>query len=211
MYALDVPSFMLSKCNPTEPRLVVGISPMAFCDPRRFWKKDQQAYERYIQKLGNFCAKLAEQKYSLHFFSTELWFNSQAIADLESATREAADPDLPILIQSEPITGIYDLMKRLSLVDVVITCRFHGVVFAHLMNVPVLAIAHHPKVATVMNAFGLSDYCVEINDFDDEMLMAIFQRLLTNAQEIKAAIARNVGLCQKALNYQFNELFPISR
>ena len=170
VYAFEVPEFTLKRGrrSMSEAQLAVGISPMAFCDPRRYWKKDQAMYERYIRNLGLFCARLAKQRHTLHFFSTELWWDSYALADLEIATREAAGPDISVRIRSEPINDVYELLERLSLVDVLITCRFHGVVFAQLMNVPVLAIAHHPKVTTVMSDFGLSEYCVDIHHFDDE-------------------------------------------
>jgi polysaccharide pyruvyl transferase WcaK-like protein len=41
--------------------------------------------------------------------------------------------------------------------DYVVTCRLHGVIFAHLLNKPVLTIAHHPKVTELMAALGLSE------------------------------------------------------
>jgi polysaccharide pyruvyl transferase WcaK-like protein len=52
----------------------------------------------------------------------------------------------------------HDLLATMSGMDYVITCRFHGVVFAHLLNKPVLAIAHHPKVVDLMTDLELSSY-----------------------------------------------------
>jgi hypothetical protein len=39
------------------------------------------------------------------------------------------------------------------------TCRFHGVIFAHLLNKPILAVARHPKVTELMVGLELSNYC----------------------------------------------------
>jgi len=39
--------------------------------------------------------------------------------------------------------------------DYVVTCRFHGVIFVHLLNKPILAVARHPKVAELMAGLEL--------------------------------------------------------
>jgi hypothetical protein len=83
-----------------------------------------------------------------------------------------------------------------------------GVVFAHLLNVPVLAIAHHPKVATLMDDFELSKYCLDIRNLDVDLLTSTFDRLVANMEEIKACVPRKVACYQRELALQFDHLFP---
>jgi len=39
--------------------------------------------------------------------------------------------------------------------DYVVTYRFHGVIFAHLLNKPILAVARHPKAIELMAGLDL--------------------------------------------------------
>jgi polysaccharide pyruvyl transferase WcaK-like protein len=96
----------------------------------------------------------------------------------------------------------------MSLMDYVVTCRFHGVVFAHLMNKPVLALSHHPKVAALMSDMGLSRYCVDIQFSDLSLLNETFTDLVMNKDEIKARLQQILMFHRKALSTQFDELFP---
>jgi len=50
--------------------------------------------------------------------------------------------------------------------DYVVTCRFHDVIFAHLLDKPILAGARHPKVSELMVGLELFDCCMDIRDFN---------------------------------------------
>jgi len=56
----------------------------------------------------------------------------------------------------EPVDSVDGPLSRMAAMDYIVTCRFHGVVLAHILNKPVLAISHHPKVTDLMAALGLS-------------------------------------------------------
>jgi polysaccharide pyruvyl transferase WcaK-like protein len=88
--------------------------------------------------------------------------------------------------------------------DYIVTCRFHGVVFAHLLNKPVLAIAHHPKVAELMSDLELSAYCVDIRDFDPNLLAERFAMMVVRTEEIKAHMAARLTGNRQLLRLQFD-------
>jgi polysaccharide pyruvyl transferase WcaK-like protein len=81
------------------------------------------------------------------------------------------------------------------------------VIFAHLLNKPVLAIAHHPKVTELMADLGLSSYCVDIRDFDVSLLADRFASMVKNAEEIKSRMAARLTSNRQQLRCQFDELF----
>jgi polysaccharide pyruvyl transferase WcaK-like protein len=191
-----------------ESELVIGISPMAWRDPRRYWDKDQSSYECFIRKLADFCARLIRSHHRLRLFSSDIWFDSQAIVDLEAAIKNDFAIDTASCITCEPISGIDDFLSQLSQVDCLVTCKFHGVVFGHLLNVPLLAIAHHPKVSTLMEDFELAEYCVDIRKFDVGLLTETFERLVANIDDIKVRTPQKVAFYRRELAAQFDQLFP---
>ena len=128
--------------------------------------------------------------------------------DVTSALTKNANGHSRSGIMRAPISEMEGLLSQMSRMDYIVACRFHGVVFAHLMNIPVLAISHHPKVATLMNDLGLSEYCVDIRAFDPDLLMETFVRLAEKRNDVKARMAEKAADYKRRLTVQFDTLFP---
>jgi polysaccharide pyruvyl transferase WcaK-like protein len=204
VYGLDVAPFRMSRIQARD-QAIVGISPMAFCDPRRYWIQDPRVYQDFIRKIAQFGSWLSHC-YGVTLFSTDIWFDSETLEDLDGALKNETGMDETHLLPRARIATTEELLSHMSSIDYIITCRFHGVVFAHLMNIPVIAISHHPKVATLMNDFGLSEYCLDMNTFDFELLTATFTRMVRNQDSIRARMAEKVALYSNAVTAQFNQL-----
>ncbi len=179
---------------------------MAYCDPRRYWLQDQDVYEAFVRKLVLFGVWLSGH-YRLTLFSTDIWFDSQTMDRVEADLREETCFDARHLLARGPITTADTLLAHMSSMDFVITCRFHGVVFAHLMNIPVIALSHHPKVTTLMADIGLAEYCLDIDTFDQEDLKTAFARMVTSQADIKARMAEKLTFYRNELTRQFDMLF----
>jgi polysaccharide pyruvyl transferase WcaK-like protein len=207
VYSLE---FATPNRNPlaTVPGPTVGFAPMPYPDQGRSpTQRDQILYEAFIGKLASFASWLASQSYALTFFGTDIGVDPQAIKDLQNAL-QCQNPDRPQQYGiSHPVESVQDLLATMSGMDYVVTCRFHGVVFAHLLNKPVLAIAHHPKVSELMSDLELSTYCVDIRDFDPNLLAERFALMVARAQEIKTRMATKLSRNRRLLGNQFDELF----
>jgi polysaccharide pyruvyl transferase WcaK-like protein len=123
---------------------------------------------------------------------------------LKNHVGAAASPSITL----EPVHAFPGLITAIRGSEYIVTCRYHGVVLAHLMNRPVLAISHHPKIATLMRDLGLSEYCVDIRAFDLDLLRDKFTRLVENRDEIKARMSDKAGRYNRDLKAQFDRLFP---
>jgi len=187
--------------------LVIGIAPMAYGDSSRHWVDDNNGYRHLIGNLAEFCVRMLERGYRIKLFSSDIWFDSQAITDLDAAIRENVPALTSDRVTREVVENIDDMFAALSLLDFYVTCRFHGVVFASLLNVPTLALAPHPKVTALMESLGVADYCIDISRCDAGDLTARADRLIANMDEVKALIGRNVAQFQAQLNLQFDDLF----
>jgi len=148
---------------------------------------------------------MVRHSYSLKLFGTDIGVDPLAIEDLQ---RELWDQHGVVASAVDGVKAVDDLLDALSGMDYVVTSRYHGVIFAHLANRPVLAISHHSKVATLMGELGLSQYCVEIEQFDPKALIDTFGSMVMNAEEIKRSMAAHAALYKKELAIQFDSLFP---
>lgn len=188
---------------PRQPsaRLAVGISPM-----RVYWDSDSNVYARQIKELGKFGRWLAEEGHNLCLFSTENPSDDEPIADLASSIGERG---AEVRWDCPKIDDLDSLLRCMTKLDYVLTCRFHGVVFAHLMKIPVIAIAHHPKVTTLMQDIGLSEYCIDFNQFDAERLREVFGKVVERNAAIKRDMSQKADMFRRELALQFDRLFPL--
>ena len=89
----------------------------------------------------------------------------------------------------------------------IVTCRFHGVIFTHLLNKPVLALSHHLKVTLLTDDLGLSRYCFDIHTCDAASLTKAFRSLVQNGSEIKSRMNEKSAHYKGGLSLQFDDLF----
>jgi polysaccharide pyruvyl transferase WcaK-like protein len=205
VYGLEI-SALCSDSPKRHGQPLVGIAPMPYpADPPFDPKKDTIIYEELIAKLATFASLLSHSSYRLAVFGTDIGADPEAIQDLRTKLEVDYQVSTPLY---QPIEYLKDALIRMSAFDYVVTCRFHGVVFAHLLNKPVLAIAHHPKVTNLMNALGLSKYCVDIRTFDPRSLVDTFECLVNDREEVKCRMASTLKNYKSSLRVQFDELWP---
>lgn len=62
-------------------------------------------------------------------------------------------------------------------IHIIVTMRYHGVIAAIQLGIPVIALDIYPKVRTVMTSCGLEEYCIKLHEFDKvKYLMAKIKR-----------------------------------
>lgn len=207
VYGLDVTNRSLRE---QSARPIVGFAPMPYPEPRPWLSENAPVvYDEFIQKLANFASWLVGQSYALTMFGTDIGVDPLAIEDLEMALLSCHGVISSQYSVSRSVKSVQDLLATMSEIDFVVTCRFHGVVFAHLLNKPVLAISHHPKVMDLMTDLGLSNYCVDVQDFDPKLLAEKFASMVIHAEEIKSRMAMSLTGNRQRLMRQFDELFRV--
>jgi polysaccharide pyruvyl transferase WcaK-like protein len=107
-------------------------------------------------------------------------------------------------IIDEPASSVDQLLSQLAATDLVVATRFHNVLFALLLNKPVISISFHPKCVSLMSAMGLSEYCQDINHLDANRLIEQFCDLEKNAQKVRSWIKQKRDEFRRALDEQYN-------
>jgi polysaccharide pyruvyl transferase WcaK-like protein len=189
---------------------IVGFAPMPYPDPDPSGYsagKDQIVYDQFIRKLANFASWLVDKSYALAIFGTDIGVDPLAIEHLQLALLSLHSISPSQYSVTHSVNSPQELLATISRMDYVVTCRFHGVVFAHLLNKPVLAISPHPKVMDLMTDLELSGYCVDIRDFDPKLLAERFASMVINAEDIKSRMAASLTRNRQQLKSQFDELF----
>jgi polysaccharide pyruvyl transferase WcaK-like protein len=210
-YSLEIDAANAPLAPPARGRGIVGLAPMAFGDPRLSAKHDPAVYHAFIRQLAGFASWLLKNGYCVTLFCTDIGVDPPAIEDVERLLQD--DYDIPTAVADGSLRRVHqwstqELLLNMSSMDYAVVVRFHAVVFAHMLNIPILAINHHSKVRAQMMDLGLSEYCVNMENLDLGTLGGTFESLVTNRAEIKRGMSKKLAYYRAKLANQFDELFP---
>jgi len=89
-----------------------------------------------------------------------------------------------------------ELRAAYAHMDYIIGSRMHTAIFALSLGIPVILIGYQPKAAGVMELFGLSQFCYEIEAIEEERLVSDLSKLLENREEFRQAILKRYSEIQ---------------
>ena len=190
-------------------RLVVGLNPLPFFDPRYWPEQDAARYESYVAKLATFAAWLKARGHSVVFFPTQLRADPPVIEDIRTSMGGAGETIGDDPIADRPMLTLDDLILRLSMMDVVVATRYHGVLLAAAVHRPVLAIAYYQKTIDLMTQIGQPDYVVDITSFDAASLAKRFVMIESNIQSIRREIEQRALGLRQAVKKECDRVFRL--
>ena len=94
-------------------------------------------------------------------------------------------------------------MSQIAATDAVVATRFHNTLLALLCEKPVISISFHHKCDSLMNAMGMSDYCLNSGDLESNKSIETFCRLEVNADVLKSVIKQRNNKFRDALDQQY--------
>jgi polysaccharide pyruvyl transferase WcaK-like protein len=207
VYALEVAEPVKRIALPlTKP--TVGLNPIGFCDPHLWPRKDAAVYHGYLEKLANFSLWLLEHGYNLRVYTTDILVDRNAIQDLKVrlhsrlSSSEAVDE-----IFRTPSESVKDVLSEMSEFDYVVTSKFHGIIFSHLLMKPVISLSYQRKMDFAMRAVGQGHFSASIDRFNLDWLIKAFCSLVDESKSIRSELAAAVEANASALSQQFDTLF----
>lgn len=188
---------------------IVGINPVPFSDPQYWLGSSDLTYETYIRKLAEFAVWLVQREYGVLFFPTQLRVDPQVIKDIRIVITQSITLDLQQKIVDHPVHSFDDLASAISMTDMVIATRFHGVVIPYMLNKPVLGIAYHEKTTDLMKQMGQAEYALDILHFDVKSMQERFISLESRKMTIKREIAQRISAHRQVLEVQYDQVFGL--
>ena len=186
----------------TRPRRVVGVGVMLYAGKYSVEDPDDRTQQRYLDNLVTFVAWLLAQDYDVRLLVGDLC-DRPVIKEFKRLLREyLPDYDDRRLVE-EDVVSVEQLLKQLYATDLVVATRFHNALLALLCQKPVVAISFHHKVASLMDSMGLSEYCLDINDFSGEDVIAKVRAVEREVGNLKTVIRNRAEHCRAALEEQY--------
>jgi polysaccharide pyruvyl transferase WcaK-like protein/glycosyltransferase involved in cell wall biosynthesis len=206
-YALAIGE-RLRHAPPSGSMAIVGLNPFGFCDPRIWPRKDASLYHEYLEKITCFSQWLLDQGYTLRVFTTEMSVDRYAIEDLKARLlSRLVSPDVVSQVFPTPAESVKDLLHQMSQFDYIVTPKFHGIIFSHLLRKPVIALSYGRKMDVAMRAVGQEKFCRDVEHFDVSWLESAFRALVAESASIRLRSGAEVETRAAKLSQQFDGLF----
>lgn len=91
-------------------------------------------------------------------------------------------------------------------VDVLVSSRFHALIFGFLERKPVMAISWSHKYRELFELFGLEKYVIESDAIDENSVIAKFRELLDEQEEVTRKIDTRIPELKGRVDKMFNKL-----
>ncbi len=192
-----------------ENRKDVAITGLPYRKPGRWENPNAEAYGRYLDSVAEFASWLLNAGYTVRLVPTQFRMDPEFISDLKSRIQLRGLRAFASRLVAEPAGTFEQVLAQLSKASVVVTSRFHGVVFSYLLGRPVLGISYHPKINELMKDFGQEEFCVDLSTLDIDDLRRRFRRLEANKLRASNRIQRTVGLYRVSLEEQYERLLRL--
>jgi polysaccharide pyruvyl transferase WcaK-like protein len=199
------PEHLIPRQQSESRRLVVGIGLMDNAGRYGVSTPNKAAYSDYLENLVAFGEWLLTHGYAVRLLIGD-------IVDVPVARKfirllREREPYNSDQIIAESISSVEDMFSQIAATDIVVATRFHNVLIAALCNKPVLSLSFHHKCESLMTALGLSEYCLDMNNFKVEILIEKFNDLETNSDKFRPLIKEKTRLFRKALDDQYKSIF----
>ena len=205
----SLPQEMIPHQHARSSRAVVGLGVMEYQGKYSIAKPRYAIYLAYLENLVIVVKWLLARGYDVRLLSGDLG-DTRARHEFKALLSQRLSVADQSRILDEPIHSVEAILSQITATDLVVATRFHNIVMALICNKPVISISFHHKCESLMNAMGLTDYCLDINDLQANKLIEKFSELEKNAGKVKNVISENTAAARAALDEQYEILSAIA-
>jgi polysaccharide pyruvyl transferase WcaK-like protein len=206
--AFSLPPSMFAVNDKCESmRNVIGVGLKDYFGEEGIRDQGQKIYDDYLQKMGDFVAWLIDGNYKVRLLVGDSLYDEPVKSDLFSLLAERGIPCEGDGVFFDPVGKIEELICQLKKVDIIISPRFHNIIYGIMLGKPVISLAYHQKFAPVMKDLGMLEYCQDLDRLDVDTLMDQFRKLIEDREEIVASLEKKSEQYRIEAEEQYSIIF----
>ncbi|MGE4514693.1 MAG: polysaccharide pyruvyl transferase family protein, partial [Chryseobacterium sp.] len=195
---------ILEKYNLSKEDKIVGVT----IRPWRFpgLSNPEALYKKYISSVADLTKHLLAKGYKVALCNQSLGPNSHE--DDRNAIKDLlAQVDNPNIIWINENLSCDILKAVYSNFYFFIGTRFHSIIFSLTSLVPSIAIGYGGnKAKGIMGDFRLDDYVVQIQDVESDLLINMFDKAISEYDNIKNQLDKSMGLVIASRNRLIHDI-----
>ncbi len=188
-----------------DHRRIVGVGVMLYAGKYSVENPEDKTFRAYLDKLVGLIQWLLARDYNVRLLIGDLC-DEPVIEEFKSTLRERLPEYDERRILHGNVVTVDQLLAQIAETEFVVVTRFHNVLLAFMSEKPVVAISFHHKVASLMDAAGLSEYCLDINTFSEDELISKALQVEKNAGKLVSLIKERTQAYRAALDEQYKQI-----
>jgi len=180
-------SALAGRALPSSERPTVALSPIAFLDPASWPAKDGNTYTVYVEQIVALARHLLARGWNVTLCtsdSPDIKTADEAYATILSR----GDSGFEGRLVRAHTANLGDFIDTLRGADIVIASRLHGVILAHLVGTPTIALSYDWKVDEHMRVMEQERYRFPIGSFDPNAVTRAADVMLAEKASLSEAI-----------------------
>ena len=188
-----------------RPRVGVGL--YAYRDRGNFSSGDEVLYRAYVEKVCAVVLALKEKGHPVRLLIGDNTYDEPVLQDVRAALLARGLGPHTGGFEDSPAESFEEVLRQLSLVDVVVASRFHNVLLALLLGRPVVSLSYNEKNDALLQELGLGAYAGRLDAFDVPRVLEELGTLETLGPAFMPAVAERAKAYRKALEHQYDVVF----
>lgn len=183
---------------------IVGVAPIAYCDPRHWPEINPALYKEYVEKMAEFTAWLIQTNHHVIFFHTQVNGDDLTIPDIKAVLAKKEGITIREQTSEHLIKWHNAAFDAIAKTDYVVASRFHAIIFSYVMNRPAVGVSYDRKINNAMALVGQGDFALDIRTFTVEQLKEKFIALKNQPESAVALMKEKIGEFRKQLEQQYD-------
>lgn len=164
--------------------------------------KTRDEIENYAQVMAKLCRKIAEHGFEIRFFPMET--SEDELRIIKRIVEISGAEDRVEIIDTNTTT--IEQLKAMGKCKFYVGHKTHSVIISLMLGIPLIALCYHEKTYDFMKLFGVQDYAVLDNNYNQKWFTEKFELLINNELEIRKALnSRGIEISEK-VNKDFEEV-----
>jgi polysaccharide pyruvyl transferase WcaK-like protein len=199
-FGLPMPSPSSAQNTRSKP-LTVCLGAMLYHGWHGHLRTDDQIYRTYLGKLRDFALWLLDSNCRVRLMMGDE-NDEKAVNDLRQAiiAQRSSIPEDRLI--TEHARSHHDVIRQLSDADVVVSSRFHHLVFALMLGKLTASLGYSQYHGELMDGMGLGAFCQHSDDIQVEKLITQFTELASNRDHYEHLIREAVRSARERLANQ---------
>jgi polysaccharide pyruvyl transferase WcaK-like protein len=183
--------------------LIVCVGAMDYHGWCGHLRTDNSIYEGYIGKLTDFVLWLLEHDHVVRIImGGDGEGDQKAVDDLRNSVLARKSSLSARTLIAEAAHSQHDVMRQMADADIVISSRFHNLVFALMLGKLTISIGYAEYHAELMADMGMGAFCQHSENIKMESLITQFTELVSNRSHYEAIVRNAVISARERLAHQ---------
>jgi polysaccharide pyruvyl transferase WcaK-like protein len=202
VFSLPVPAIAQTE---DASHLTVGVGVMSYFGWSKYGGKGEAIYQTYLDLLAEFVDWLLSRGFGVRLVTGDDadW---HAVTDLRQRIARQRRSLAVGQLEAEKGSTLQDLMTQLAGTDMAVVTRFHNVVAAIKLGLPLISLGYSSKNDNLMAEAGLGAFCQSVESLDLDLLKHQFDELLAQRLALTAPMCEQNALFRERLAVQQDKL-----